>query len=356
MEATTTSALLAGGQNKVDLVVSPEDDSIVLGAAPLVHLTRRSEDGDLADLALSFGNDFPPDTRQLPGHAQELMTSILSAMFALNVADSGLNATWACREVQTSEVKYQLKESWLDPDQVKAILCWIADHGYNFNTTRAELYSTLQAAVYALQVAGGFTHNRTEICENLDLFYRVGGYLGINTKGFEEYACRNIPSDTPSPSGYYGPTPVIPLIPYPVNSTTSWGHPTPWNPNVTIWPTGAPSATHPIASNHTSGPTGYSNSSHATGTGHPTGTGNWTSLLPTGTGGTGNTTYASPSVTGWSTSTISGTAASSNHPDTTSTLNGSSPIHVPLDPNAKAFYPAVKPADEEERRGWFKRY
>lgn len=356
MEPTPTPPVLAAVQKEADLVLSPADDTSDMRAAHLGHLTRRSEHAALANMVISFINDIPPDARQLPGRAQALMTAVLSAEFALNVADSGLNASWACAEVQTSEVKYQLKESWLDPDQVKAILCWIADHGYNFNTTRAELYSNLQAAVYALQLAGDFTHNRTEICDGLGLFYRVGGYLGIDTKAFEEYACRNLPSDTPSPSGYYGATPVIPLIPYPVNSTTSWGHPTPWNPNVTIWPTGAPSATYATAFNHTSGGTGYTASSHGTGTGHLTHTGNWTSVLPTGSGHAGNISYVLPSVTGWTTSTISGTAGSSSHPDVTSTLNGTSPIHVPLNPNAKAFYPAVQNEQEEERRGWFKRY
>lgn len=344
MDPTTTSRLRASEQNNVDLVVAHTGESYGLGAPSPDKLTPRSENGALINLATDFNNDIPPDTRQLPGRAQQLLTSIWSAMFALNVADSGLNATWACAEVQTIEVKYQLKESWLDPDQVKAILCWIADHGYYFNTTRAELYSTLQAAVYALQVAGDFTSNRTAICENLDLFYRVGGYLGINTQGFEEYACRNIPSETPSPSGYYGPTPVIPLIPYPVNSTTSWGHPTPWNPNTTIWPTGTQSPTHPTYPNRTSGApggTGYTIPPQATGTGHS---------------GPSNVTYPTPTGTGWSTSTISGTALSSHQPPDTSTVNGNIPLHVPLDPNGKAFYPAVATTGREERREWFKRY
>lgn len=332
-----------------------------LEAAPGLHLTPRSEGGALVGLVMDFSNEIPPDTRQLPGLAQQYVKAVLSAMFSLEIADSGLNATWACAEVQTIEVKYQMQESGLDPNQVKAILCWIAEHGYYFNTTRAELYSTLQAAIYALQVAGDFTSNRTAICENLDLFYRVGGYLGINTQGFEEYVCRHIPSETPSPPGYYGPTPVIPLIPYPVNSTTSWGHPTPWNPNTTIWPTGTQIQTHPTYSNHTSGVTGgtgHTSSPQATGTGYSrpsnvswplssgtryhSSTSNWTSTFPTGTG--------------WSTSTTSGTAPPSDQPTVTSTLNGSFPVHVPLDPNAKAFYPAVYTTKKDERGSWFKRY
>jgi len=307
-------------------------------------LTPRSEHGDLINLATDFSNDIPPDTRQLPGRAQQLLTSIWSAMFSLNVADAGLDAAWACREVQTIEVMYGLKESWLDPNQCKAILCWIAEHGYYFNTTRAELYSTLQAAVYALQVTGDFTRNRTAICENLDLFYRIGGDLGIDTKGFDQYVCKNIPSESPSPSRYYGPTPVIPLIPYPVNSTTSWGHPTPWSPNTTIWPTGSQSPTHPPYTNRTSGPTG--------------GTGHTTPPQATGTGHSGpsNVTISTPTGTGWSTSTISGTGASSSQPPDTSTFNGSASLHVPVDPNGKAFYPAVATTREAERREWFKRY
>ncbi|KIW48079.1 uncharacterized protein PV06_00702 [Exophiala oligosperma] len=170
------------------------------------HKLRRSSSsvtGALLDLATTISNT-SPDIQLLTGPSQESLTEILSALFALNVADSGMNLTSACQQVTTTEVSYRLLESDFNPDQVKGLICWISENGYSFNSTRAAVISTLQAAIYGLEVNSDFTDNRTEICDNLDLFHSIGGFLGINTQQYQDIVCPGIPIEPTTPTPYQG--------------------------------------------------------------------------------------------------------------------------------------------------------
>ncbi|EXJ78334.1 hypothetical protein A1O3_09495 [Capronia epimyces CBS 606.96] len=185
----------------------------------------------------AFVADIAPNSQLLSGPAQDSLEEIMSAMFALNVADSGMNVALACQQVQTTEAQVEMVDSGLKPDLVKNLLCWIADHGYAFNTNRQEVYSTLQAALWGLGVAGGYTTNRTEICDNLGLFDTIGDYLGIHVAQYQNLVCNNIPSSTPSITSFPNSTAITPSVSS--NLTTS-GHPTAWTSNVTAWGSGTP--------------------------------------------------------------------------------------------------------------------
>jgi len=185
------------------------------------HKVRRETSAVAAaimDLATQFSADILPDIQLLPGPAAQSLTEIWSALFALNVADSGFNLTQACQQVQTTEVRYWLLDSSLNPDQVSSLICWIARNGYDFNTTRANVISTLEAAIWGLEVAAGFSNNLTTICNDLDLFGAIGGDLGINTQQYRQIVCPNVSTETATPSMDIGPTAVTPAM---SNVTTS---------------------------------------------------------------------------------------------------------------------------------------
>jgi hypothetical protein len=175
------------------------------------HIERRQAatqaSSDLMDFATSFSSNISPDVSLLNGPARQSLTEIWSAMFALDIADSGMNVSLACAQVQTTEVRYQLLQSDFDPDKVKALLCWIASNGYDFNTTRADIYATLQTAAWGLEVSAGFNTSRSAICDDVGLFQSIGPYLGINTQQWEGIVCSGIPSSTPTPSDSNGATP-----------------------------------------------------------------------------------------------------------------------------------------------------
>ncbi|KAI1618495.1 hypothetical protein EDD37DRAFT_269376 [Exophiala viscosa] len=301
------------------------------------HKIRRETSAVAAaimDLANQFSADILPDIQLLPGPAAQSLTEILSALFALNIADSGLNLTQACQQVQTTEIRYWLLDSNLNPDQISALICWIARNGYDFNTTRADVISTLEAAVWGLEVAAGFSNNLTTICNDLDLFGAIGGDLGINTQQYRQIVCPNLSTGIATSSTNAGPTAVIPSV---SNGTTSWS-------NATIVPipaSGAPMATG-NASFSGGAPYAASNAS-LPGTGAPWVSGNVSASDNSSTWGppisyTGSLTSWPAN---WTQATgVSGTAVASDAMPGPYFGTGLR-ARVPPSPIMKRFYPAI---------------
>lgn len=201
------------------------------------QVARRAEVNTLLEQMTTFVGDIAPNPQFLSGPARDSAEEIMSAMFALNVADSGMNVALACQQVQTTAARVQMLDSGLQPELVKNLLCWIADHGYDFNTNRQEVYSTLQTALWGLGVAGGYTSNRTEICGNLGLFNTIGDYLGIHVAQYQNLVCANLPSAAPSINGSLNSTETPSSGSG--NLTTSIP-PSPWSSNATILGSGIP--------------------------------------------------------------------------------------------------------------------
>lgn len=291
-------------------------------------IARRSDSAvstALIDLANSVSSDIPPDASLLSGDLRTAFTQISSAMFALNAADSGLNLTQACQQLQTTEVAYQLIQSFFDPDQIKAIVCWIAQYGYDFNTTREKLISSLYDALWGILNAAGFTNDRNGICDSLGAFNDTGPYLGIDIQKYHNDVCSNIPSQSPTPSMWYGPTPIIP---YTTNGVTTFGPATYWSPNITL--SGTPTATTGWNETNSTilGPpmyTGTIGTEWSTGGPHT----NWTQTEPTGTA------PASESPSEWGNNTLMA-------------------VRKPRGPNSVPPYPAVPTSTQHH--GLFKRY
>ena len=294
------------------------------------NIFRRSDqamEAALTDLATSFA-DALPDVSSLSGGLKDSFTNIASAMFALTICDSGINLTSTCDQLGTGEVAYNLLQSWYNPDSIKSIVCFCATYGYDFNTSRQQLYASLYAALIGTLAAGGVGTDRGQICDNLGLFNRTGPSLGINIGQYHDLVCSNIPSATPTgPSGYGVPTPVIPYV---TDGMTTWVTATFSPPNMTMSPTGGP---------------GGSNDTNATSTWGPP-------ISYTGTGGT-DWSMTMNTQTNFTGAQPTGTAAAS---DTSSAASNETMLvaRTPRGPHAMPFYPAI--TTPASRPGLFKRY
>ncbi|KIW20193.1 hypothetical protein PV08_00768 [Exophiala spinifera] len=244
-ETTAITRRAYRGYEEVEQAHTRTASTNKLTGGGLTHHLRRSSSavtGALLELATTISNN-SPDIRLLTGPSQESLTEIMSALFALNVADSGMNLTSACQQVTTTEVSYRLLESDFNPDQVKGLICWISANGYSFNSTRAAIISALQAAIYGLEVTDAFTSNRTEICGHLDLFNSIGGFLGINTKQYQDIVCGGISSETTTPTPYPRPQSLPTVGPSAstgspwasANSSLTGGNATKWELTSTSW-------------------------------------------------------------------------------------------------------------------------
>ncbi|OCT54096.1 hypothetical protein CLCR_00178 [Cladophialophora carrionii] len=308
-------------------------------------LFRRSDqatEASLANLAMDFASALPPDVALLSGGLRDEFTNIASAMFALSVCDSGLNLTAACAGLGTAQTKLELLQSWYNPDNIQSIVCFCSMYGYDFGTTRQQLYANLYAALIGVLAAADVTTERGQICDTLGLFNRTGGSLGIDTQLYHELVCSNIPSATPTTPIWYGPTPIIPYV---TNNMTTWGTPTSWAPNMTITGTGIPTSWAP-------------NMTVLPGTGTPewNGTGNGSTWGPplsfTGTIGS-DWSLTINTQTNWTDSQPTGTGPAS---ETGAAASNDSLIaaRTPRGRNAMPFYPAV--STPTQRPSLFKRY
>ena len=306
----------------------------------------------LSDLATDFTNALPADISLLSGGLRDSFSKIVSAMFALSVCDSGIDLHAACISLGSIAAKYKLLQSWYDPDQVQATVCFCADYGYDLNTTRQQLYASLYAALLGVLSAANLTTDRGQICDTLGLFNRTAPSLGIDIQQYHDLVCTNVPSANATTPIWYGPTPIVPFV---SGNMTTWGTPTSWMPNMTILGTGTPTSGSP---NMTISGTGLpgSNVTHGNDTdisstfGPPlsfTGTigsgssvtmntqTNFTALMPTGTGPASET--AAASETGGSASKETLIVA-----------------RTPRGPMAMPFYPAVTTSTTHS--GMFKGY
>ncbi|OQV09106.1 hypothetical protein CLAIMM_13274 isoform 1 [Cladophialophora immunda] len=299
------------------------------------HIHRRSDqatEAALADLASSFANALPPDVSLLSGGLRDEFTDIASAMFAISICDSGMDLHAACEQLNTDLVAYQLYQSWYAPNNVKSIVCFCASYGYDFDTTRQQLYASLYAALIGILAAADITTDRGQICDTLSLFNRTGPSLGIDIQQYHDLVCSNIPSPTPTTPLWYGPTTIIPYVTNNMttwSTPTTWGTPTSWAPNTTISGTGSPSWTG-VNNRTTWGPpvsyTGTIGSDWSITINTQT---NWTESQPTGTGA------ASDTMTAGSNDTLIA-------------------ARTPRGPNAMPFYPAI--TTPTPHSGLFKRY
>jgi hypothetical protein len=298
-------------------------------------LHRRSDqatDVSLVDLASSFANSLPADVSILSGPLQAEATNISSALFALDLADSGIDLHSACSQLGTVSVKYNLLQGYYNPDNIQSIVCFIADYGYDFNTTRQMLFASLYAALIGVLAAGGVSTDRGQICANLDLFDRTGGYLGIDVQQYHDLICKYIPT-SPTPV-WYGPTPIIPYV---TGGVTTWGTPTSWAANMTIQGTGTDtSGANDTGTGSELGPPVSYTGPISSGWSITINTqSNWTETQPTGTGLASGTAPASET----------GASASND------TLLAA---RTPRGRNAMPFYPAI--STSESRAGVFKGY
>ncbi|KIW92053.1 uncharacterized protein Z519_07035 [Cladophialophora bantiana CBS 173.52] len=293
------------------------------------HINRRSDQATsaaLADLASSFANALPPDVSLLSGGLRDEFTDIASAMFALSICDSGMDLHAACDQLNTDLVAYQLYQSWYAPNNVKSIVCFCASYGYDFDTSRQQLYASLYAALIGILAAADITTDRGQICDTLSLFNRTGPSLGIDTSQYHTLVCSSIPTPTPTTPLWYGTTPIVPYV---TNNMTTWGTPTSWAPNTTISGTGLP---------------GWNGTNNSTTWGPPV---SYTGTIGSDWSVTVNT------QTNWTETQPTGTGAASDTVESNGTFIAA---RTPPRANAMPFYPATTTTTPAPHPGLFKRY
>ncbi|KAJ9615665.1 hypothetical protein H2200_001741 [Cladophialophora chaetospira] len=371
-----SSIRLHAAEDKAVATATPTAAWKNLNAFKSSNIYRRSvqdTQSGLAELTANFADALPPDVGLLSGGLKDEFSNIATAMLALSICDSKLNLTDACQGLSTAEAKYQLLQSGYNADQAQSIVCFCASYGYDFDTSRQQLYASLYAALIGVLAAADVTTDRGQICDTLGLFNRTGGSLGIDTQQYHDLVCNNIPSATPTTPIWYGPTPIVPFV---TNNMTTWGTPTAWMANTTIAGTGLPlpfenatifgtgtpvSGAPNMTITGTGSPIVWTNNTILPGTGFPdvnaTGTGatwgppeSWTGPIGTAASMTipaqSNGTDAHPTITD---------AVPSNTTESSATVRESLIEHLPRDVNHPSLPFTPKSATTTHTHS-FKRY
>lgn len=156
--------------------------------APAVRSTSHHLRRSIQDIAEKVSHNIDPNNSELTVEAYKFLIQLNSAIFALNLINSGFNLTTVCQECRDPMVQLQLSSASLNPKQIGDVVCFASVYGVDFNTTTAELLNDLEAAIYGVQVGSNFTTDTKRLCTVLDL--RSGPYLGIDSNGVTQYICR----------------------------------------------------------------------------------------------------------------------------------------------------------------------
>jgi hypothetical protein len=105
------------------------------------------------------------------------------------MCDSGVQLNSTCNDLNTDSSAYAMTQSGYNPNIVKAIVCFCATKGYNFNTTRQALYGELYNALFGVTEAADLPGVTPRICGDLSLFERVAPDLGIDVQQYEASVC-----------------------------------------------------------------------------------------------------------------------------------------------------------------------
>lgn len=122
-----------------------------------------------------------------------LIVQISTAIFALDILNSGLNLVLVCEDLRDPTVAPKLATVNVDAVQAADIICWTAQYGIAFNMSITALIQYLADALYAIQLGANYTTNVATICGELNLFYAPD--LGIDVDAFYAYIC-NITAPT----------------------------------------------------------------------------------------------------------------------------------------------------------------
>lgn len=131
--------------------------------------------------------------------AYRFLEQINTALFAINIVNSGIPLDVMCEALRNATVQVKLTDSSIEPSQASNLVCWAERYGLYFGMSNAQLLADLAALEYVVQVKAVGKQDLQELCQKLD--YTAASFLGIDVQGIRTYACNStggiLPTSTP---------------------------------------------------------------------------------------------------------------------------------------------------------------
>lgn len=203
-------------------------------------------------IADQLSSAIDPTNENITVREFRLLEQTNTALFALNIVNSGLPLREMCEYLRDPGIANNLNDNYIDAQQAGNIVCFAAAYGLYFNMTNNQLLSDLAALEYAIQIHAYGSQTLQDLCKTLD--YSAASFLGIDTEEIQNTICNGTEGITHSTQ------PAMSSVT--ASSTTGNSSPTATPPSGTAVSTGASGSSIVFGSN---GPV-FSSATSAAGT------------------------------------------------------------------------------------------
>lgn len=150
-------------------------------------MSQPSVHKEVFSIAERLASGIDPTNENITVREFKYLEQINTALFALNVVNSGFDLHQMCEYLTEASINSRLEDNLINPDQASNIVCFADQFGLYFGVSNNELLADLAALEYAIQLHAYATKSLQELCETLD--YTAASFLGIDTEGIRTFIC-----------------------------------------------------------------------------------------------------------------------------------------------------------------------
>lgn len=141
----------------------------------------------LLSIANRLSSGVDPTNENMTVGEFRFLRQINTALFALNIINSGLPLSQMCQYLRDPAIGNHLDENLINQDQAANIVCFASVYGLYFQESNEELLEDLAALEYAIQMKAYSSETLREVCQELD--YQAASFLDIDVEGIRDRVC-----------------------------------------------------------------------------------------------------------------------------------------------------------------------
>lgn len=171
---------------------TPTIPAVAISAQPKAQVSKKDEteqtvEAQVLSLADQLSSGIDPTNENITVREFRFLKEINTALFALNICNSGLPLGQMCQYLKDPSIGTHLEENYINQDQAAAIVCYASVYGLFFGESNEELLADLASLEYAVQMHAYGAQSLTNLCQNLD--YHAASMLGIDTNDIHQIVC-----------------------------------------------------------------------------------------------------------------------------------------------------------------------
>lgn len=155
------------------------------------EVKRNSDAAALLDTLLSIAeklsSGIDPTNENITMQEFRYLQQINTALFALNIVNSGLPLTSMCQYLQDPSIASNLQDNYINPKQAANIVCFASVYGLYLGQSNDQILADLAALEYAVQMHAYNTASLQEVCQSLN--YGAAQLLGIDAEDIQKNVC-----------------------------------------------------------------------------------------------------------------------------------------------------------------------